>query len=701
VAQEITTALEAVARMTRERAAARAVANAEREVLTGVFELAAAFMAVLRGPELVFELANPSYHQLVGHRPVLGRTIREALPELEGQGFFELLDRVYATGVPFVGSEVPVALRSAPGGPAEERFLNFVYQAMRDADGQVTGILITGVDVTPLVAAREIVERALAETERIARERDAEGRQLRTVLEQAPLAIAITGPTGEIRFANPTFERLWGRPPENTRAERYSEAYAGYHLDGRPIASEEWPGARAVLYGETVEGEVIQIVQAIRPGEEGRRLTVWISAAPVRDADDRIAGAVVIFRDITAERRNEQQLHDAQRLQAVATLAGGVAHEVNNALQATLGFGAFVLRELGPEHPQAADMRLVLQSAERASRVSQQLLAYTRQQITQPQPVDLEALTTTIRPILQQLLGADKHLGLTQAPERLPRIQADPAQVERVLINLVANARDATETGDQVTIAMERIDPAAVTDGLTADLGFRLAPREYVRLSVSDTGHGMGPEVLGRIFDPFFTTKPVGQGTGLGLSMVYGTVKQHGGYIGARSAPGQGTTIEVYWPTAGAERPAVVGAPPGPSQGRAGAGRVVLVADDEPLVRALAVRTLEEEGYIVHAAEDGAAALQLIDRSGITPDLVVTDVIMPRRNGRQLHDAVVARWPELPVLFISGHTGEEAVLQRLVPRGAPFLQKPFTPELLARTVTELLRSRAASGAAGA
>jgi PAS domain S-box-containing protein len=669
VGREITAALAGVARRAREWAA-------ERETLATVFELAPSFMVVLRGPDHVVELVNPAYRQLVSHRPVLGMPLREALPEIVGQGFMDLLDEVYRTGVPYVGNEQLVVLQASPGAEAETRYLNFVYQAMRSGD-RITGVLVTGVDVTALVEARRVVERALAE--------------LRTVLNQTPLAIAILGPAGEIRFANPTFERLWGRPAEDTRAEAYSEAYHGYYLDGRPIASDEWPAARAVLHGETVEGEVIQIVQADRRGEEGRRLTIWISAAPVREADGRIVGGVVIFRDITAERRTEQQLRDAQRLQAVATLAGGVAHEVNNALQATLGFGAFVLRALGPEHPQAADMRLVLQSAERASRVSQQLLAYTRQQITQPRPIDLAELTVALRAVLQQLLGADKVLALLPPAERLPQVLADPAQVERVLINLVANARDATDTGGTVTITVDLVR-AAEGDATTADMGFRLAPGDYVRLSVSDTGHGMGRETMARMFDPFFTTKPVGEGTGLGLSMVYGTVKQHGGYIGARSTPGRGTTIEVFWPTVGDAPSPGREDGAGDPEGAAGDGRVVLVADDEPLVRALVVRSFELEGYVVHAAEDGRAALRLVD-GGVVPDLVVTDVIMPGLNGRQLHDALRRRWPDLPVLYTSGHTGDEMVLQRLVPHGAPFLQKPFAPDALVRTAAELLLQR--------
>ena len=697
MAREIATALDSVERLDRERTSARAGARAERDLLAGVFELSPSFLAVLRGPDHIFELANPAYFRLIGDREVLGRPLREAMPELAGQGFFELLDAVYATGEPFVGNELPARLPAGPAGPLETRYLNLVYQAMRTPAGEITGILATGIEVTQLVEARQVVERSLVETERVAAERDAERRQLRTVLEQAPLAVAITGPAGEIRFANATFERLWGRPPASTSAPAYSEVYTGYHLDGRPIASEEWPGARAVLRGEVVEGEVIEIVQAAAPGARGRRLTVWISAAPVRDDEGRVTGGVVVFRDITAERRIEQQLQDAQRLHAVGTLAGGVAHEVNNALQGVLGFGSFVLGALGPEHPQAADMRLVLQSAERAARVSQQLLAYTRQQVTQPRPVDLYALATELRPVLRQLLGADKTLVLLSPAAPLPAIHADPGQVEQVLINLVANARDATDTGGRVTIGVERVTIAAAEAGPAPAGSFNLAPGEYVRLSVSDTGHGMTAETRARIFDPFFTTKEVGQGTGLGLSMVYGTIKQHGGYIDAVSAPGEGTTMELYWPVAGSAAPAAAGAAggsPGAGGSRPGRGRLVLVADDEPLVRALAVRTLEQEGYEVLAVEDGTAALEVLERGRARPDLIVTDVIMPGRNGRQLYDAVAARWPGLPVLFMSGHTGAEAVLQRLVPRGAPFLQKPFSPEALARTAGELLAASA-------
>jgi PAS domain S-box-containing protein len=648
-----------------------------------VFELAPAFIAVVTGPDHVYRFVNPALSRLVGHRPVLGLPVREAVPEVTQQGFLEILDRVYTTGEPFVANEVRMDLRHTPGGPIEDRYVNFVYQPLRSADGDVYGILATGVDVTDAVVARREVERVLAETQRVAAERDAERRNLVTVLEQAPLAIAITGPSGEILYRNPTFDRLWGRPAHDTTAARYSEVYEGFHLDGRRIESHEWPGARAVLRGEIIEGEVIEIVHS-----SGRRITVWINSAPVRDGDGRITGGVVMFRDITAERQTERRLNDAQRAQAVGTLAGGVAHEVNNALQAVLGFGSFVQRALGPQHPQARDMRLVLEAAERASRVSQQLLAYTRQQVSQPRRVHLPALVSSLRPVLQQLLGADKTLVTPAPPSPVPAIHADPGHLEQVLINLVANARDATDTAGVVTIEVTTVDGARAD---TTSFGFTLPAGAHVRLAVSDTGHGMDAATLERMFDPFFTTKPVGQGTGLGLSMVYGIVKQHGGHVAARSAPGQGTTFELYWPALTHDGALLGGeGEPVSPEPNAPPARTVVVADDSPLVRMLVARTLEEEGYRVVEADDGADAMERLEARHVRPDLVVTDVIMPRMNGRQLYDEVTRRWPGVPVLFISGHTGEDAVLQRLVPVGAPFLQKPFSPDALAQKVRELL-----------
>jgi CheY-like chemotaxis protein len=311
----------------------------------------------------------------------------------------------------------------------------------------------------------------------------------------------------------------------------------------------------------------------------------------------------------------------------------------------------------------------------------------------------LAALVADLRPVLVQVLGADKQLEIPTTDETTagPDVYADADQVQQVLINLVANSRDATETGSTVVLAVEAV---TLDEPMPAALGEMVAPGRYVRLSVADTGQGMDEDTAARIFDPFFTTKDVGQGTGLGLSMVYGTVKRHGGYIRAHSVTGVGTTMELYWPALAGAGAAAGGASDGSGAASSSdsgrlPGGVVLVAEDEPAVRELAERALEAEGYEVVGFEDGAAALAAMESGQIRPDLVVTDLLMPRMNGRQLSDAVWARWPEVPVLFMSGHIGEGGALHRMVPSGAAFLQKPFAPDELIRAVADLwARSRA-------
>ena len=331
----------------------------------------------------------------------------------------------------------------------------------------------------------------------------------------------------------------------------------------------------------------------------------------MRDAGGAIIAGVAVFWDVTAERRTERQLREAQRLQAVGTLAGGVAHEVNNQMTAVLGFGEFVLKALGPDHPQTPDQQQVLHAAERAARVTQQLLAFSRQQPHQPRVLDLRELAHGLQPVLVQLLGNDKVLAIDASRARRT-VNVDPSQVEQVLINLVANARDATPTGGRVTISVEDV---SVTGGSPVEgTGANMAPGEYVILAVTDTGAGMAPDTIARIFEPFFTTKPAGQGTGLGLAMVYGIVKQHGGYIWVHSNPGEGTSVRVYWPAVAPrsrQKSARAGGdePDGPAPSPAA---TILVVEDEEAVRQLTVRSLESAGFTVIPAEDGEAALRVI-----------------------------------------------------------------------------------------
>ncbi len=685
VGREITHGLERARAESQVRRAWRAAELAaterdlERRQLARIFELSPTFLAVLRGPELVFELTNSAYQRLIGDRPVIGKRVRDAIPEVEDQGFFELLEEVYRTGVPFVGNELPLAMRRAPEAALETRYINFVYQPMHGPVGEANGVLVSGTDVTDLVQSRGAAER-------LAVERDAERRQLFTVLEQSPAAIILAdAASGRVTFVNERVRQIFGPIVAPDAIESYAHRWRSVDPVGRPVASEDWPLTRALRRGEVVAYETVVIEDA-----SGRRTELVANAAPVRDAQGDVIAAVLMCWDVTAERRTERRLRDAERLQSVGTLAGGVAHEVNNQMTTVLGFGEFILRALGPEHPEAADLRVVLTAAERTARITHQLLTFSRKQVTQPRVVDLHTLAVGLGPVLRQLLGPDKALVISGAKDAC-RVTVDPTQVEQVLINLVGNARDATETGATITIGVENaeIGPSGTGEGEGAP-----APGRYVLMTVSDTGRGMDPVTLARAFEPFFTTKEVGEGTGLGLSMVYGIVKRHGGFVWGESAPEQGTTMRIYWP-ANAESMA---AEPADPEDRTAPGALagteaaatVLVVEDEPAVRELVTRILRSEGYEVIAAEDGAEALEMLDGNPVRLDLVLTDVLMPRLNGRQLVDALQARYPQLPVLYMSGDIGEAIVARQLVPEGAPFLRKPFSPSQLMDQVAAVL-----------
>jgi signal transduction histidine kinase/CheY-like chemotaxis protein len=414
-----------------------------------------------------------------------------------------------------------------------------------------------------------------------------------------------------------------------------------------------------------------------------------VRAVPVLDDEGRIREWVGAHTDITDRVQAEEQLSQAQRLQAVGTLAGGVAHEVNNQLMAVLGFGEFVLAGLGQEHPQAGDVREMVGAATRAARVAQQLLTFSRRQVKQTQLLDLHAAMTALVPVLERLLGADKTLVLRPNRSRR-RVLADATQIDQVLINLAANARDAMRTGGRLTLSTD--DVVLDEEYAEAHRVSRLIPGPYVRITVSDTGTGMSKETLAKIFEPFYTTKPVGAGTGLGLSTVYGIVKQHDGFIWPYSEPGVGTTMKIYLPAA-PEDASVAGevegepvAEPPPEIESA----LVLVVEDEPAIRELVRRTLEGAGLVVIEAENGRQALDIFALGGEPPKLVLSDVIMPVLNGRELSDALADTHPNLPVLFMSGYTGEDVLARSLLPETAPFIQKPFAPEELLSRVRRML-----------
>jgi nitrogen-specific signal transduction histidine kinase/CheY-like chemotaxis protein len=396
-----------------------------------------------------------------------------------------------------------------------------------------------------------------------------------------------------------------------------------------------------------------------------------------------------IYRDITERKRVEEHLRRAERMQAAGKLAGGVAHEVNNMMTGVIGFSEFLLRSLGPDDPRRDDIEEVIRAGTRAADVTRQLLAFTRQQFLQPQLVDINAVVTEMEKMLRHSLGEDKGLEFRLSPDA-GQMRADRGQLEQVLINLVLNARDALDSHGRVTVETASATWDAAYAERHGDVHIPLG--RYVMLAVSDTGCGMDREVQEQIFEPFFTTKPIGQGTGLGLSTVYGIVKQSGGFVWVYSEPGQGSVFKVYLPQALVPQP--VGETSVPAgTGPRGGSETILIIEDEEVVRNLATRGLRDHGYTVVEAKNGAEALRYIREHPGTLDLVICDVVMPEMGGRELGQHLAMFDPELPVLYMSGYTGDDVFQRGLLDPGSPFQQKPFTPGTLASKVRTMLDQR--------
>jgi len=412
----------------------------------------------------------------------------------------------------------------------------------------------------------------------------------------------------------------------------------------------------------------------------------WLSGTGrlVRDATGAPLSMTGVCLDVTDRRLMEERLRQAQRMDSVGQLAGGIAHEANNMMSVVLGCADYVLQRTDLPDQVRQDVDQIWRAAKRTAGITQQLLAFSRRQMLQPQILDLNATVRELEPILNRALGETRAVRMHLSPA-LGLIRADPGQLEQVLVNLTLNARDAMDEGGRLTIETMNValDPAYVA----AKPVETLEPGEYAALVVTDTGHGMDRDTLARIFEPFFTTKGVGQGTGLGLSTVYGIVKQSGGFIWAYSEPGLGTTFKLYFPIANAalqiDEPELP-APPGRPE------EVVLVAEDEPMVRSIVARTLQGCGYGVLEAANGKEALWLLEREKGKINLIVADVVMPDMGGREMADIAAERWPDIPVLFTSGYTGLDVVRRGLLQEGSEFIQKPLEPETLARKVRQLV-----------
>jgi two-component system NtrC family sensor kinase len=399
---------------------------------------------------------------------------------------------------------------------------------------------------------------------------------------------------------------------------------------------------------------------------------------PFRDSTGKVTSAIEIVNDVTERRRLEEQLRHSQKMEAIGTLTGGIAHEFNNIMTAILGFGDFLREELAPGSPQMEYATYVTESAERAARLTDGLLAYSRKQMTNMEPVSVTGALRSAERYLASLIGAEIEFAMDAGED--VTVMADRAQLEQVIMNLVTNARDAMPGGGTLQV---RAEPVNLSEPLATEQ-VTIPPGSYACVSVSDTGEGMEKGLQEKVFEPFFTTKEVGKGTGLGLAIVYGIVKKHEGFITVESAPGEGTTFRVYLPVVAA--PAMEAEPVHAVTSAAPEGSgTVLLAEDDVLVRRLIRQTLEKGGYTVIEAGDGEEAVRKYREHEDDIHLLLFDIAMPRRNGRSAYDEIHGLRPDLRVIFISGYSAEEIRGKGVLGEEHPLISKPLSPrELLTR-----------------
>ncbi len=433
-----------------------------------------------------------------------------------------------------------------------------------------------------------------------------------------------------------------------------------------------------------IDGTTIAVDVTAIAFMDGRRTSVHLV---IRDISERLAAA-------ETARHVDEQLQQAQRMESVGALAGGVAHEVNNMMSVVLGFGEFMLQDEGLSDARKQDIREIMTAADRAAGVTRQLLAFSRRAFYSPSAVDLGAVVAAVEPVIRRLLGAGR--GLVLDLEDAPHVWVDPRQVDQVLVNLSLNARDAMGPEGVLTIA---VADSELGHGATGYAGDPIPAGRYVMLTVTDNGAGMTPDTQAQLFEPFFTTKEIGHGTGLGLAAVHGILRQNNAHVTVESEPGRGTRFRLYLPLApdGAlatqqeyqRPPSVEVQAPSVEVQAVPPGATILVVEDESAVRMIAVRSLESGGFRAVEASDGAAALEIVARDG-PPSLVLTDLMMPGVGGAELARRLRIRWPALPILFMSGYSVEDLKAQGLTSAHDTIIQKPFTPDALVSSVTAAL-----------
>ena len=535
---------------------------------------------------------------------------------------------------------------------------------LHDGGGAVFGVLGTYEDIT--------------EQRQAAIDLHESEERFRTTFEQAAVGIGHVGADGRFLRVNQRLCEMVGYTREELLERTFQEIT---HPDDLPADMEN---VRKMLAGEIPNYSMEK--RYIR--KDGTAAWIELTVSLRRTLDGRPGYFISVIEDIEPRRRAEEQgarlrnqLEQAQKMDSVGQLAGGIAHDFNNLLTAILGFCELIL--LDEKSPHRSELEEIKHAGERAAALTRQLLAFSRKQVFQLELLDLNAVVTSMETMLRRVIGEDVRLTSTLSSE-VGRVKADPSQIAQVLLNLAVNARDAMPGGGVLRIETSNAD----VDGALAEVNAPCSPGGFAVLTVSDTGCGMDPETQRRVFEPFFTTKPKGKGTGLGLATVYGIVKQSGGFVSFSSEPGKGTTFRVHLPCA--EETAATksrsGVYPVPPRGT----ETILIVEDDDGVRRLACRALELLGYTVLSAESGRLALDLARDHKGKIDLVLTDVVMPEMSGREVERRLAGTGHAARVLFMSGYADDAVLRHGVLEAGVAFLQKPFTPDALARKVREVL-----------
>ncbi len=632
--------------ITTKRKRAEATLRETEEKYRILVEHATDAIAILQHGRTVYR--NPAYTQLIGYTvaETMGRTFLESVVPEDRERVWEYYEKCLQGQL--VPAQYEVGLLTRDG----RRVSMEVKPCVIDYQGQPAS----------MVVMRDLTERTRSEEAL----RESEER-FRKLTEAANEGIAIYE-QGRILEANQATAKMLG--------------YELPEVIGRHALEFTAPESRALVL-HNIQSGYEKPYESVGLRKDGTTFPVEVQgkAIPYRGRLVR----VTIIRDLTERKRLEEELRQAHKMEAVGRLAGGIAHDFNNLLTVIGGYSELLLRRFDPADPAHQQAEAIMTAANHAAALTRQLLAFSRRQVLEPKVLDLNAVVTTMGRILQRLIGEDIEL-VTGLDPALGRVNADPGQLEQVLLNLAVNARDAMPQGGRLTLETANVE----LDEADARWHAGVASGRYVRLAVRDTGIGMDAATQSHLFEPFFTTKELGQGTGLGLATVYGIVRQSGGHITVDSTPGRGTAFTIYLPRLGegVEAAEPVVAPAKPRKG----SETVLLVEDEAGVRGVAQEILRSTGYIVLAASDGHEALRISIQHEGPIHLLLTDVVMPGLSGPALVSRLASRRPKMRVMYMSGYT-EDTIVQHGLPNpGMVFLQKPFTPEVLTRKVRELLET---------